>query len=68
LGEVLRGDRIENSVYHAAFGKETVCAAACKVKLTEKEEKLIKSRIEDEYKVNMYVLVIVKDWSLFLSS
>jgi len=59
LGEVLRGDRIENSVYHAAFAKDTVCAAACKVKLTEKQEKLIKSRIEDEYKVNMCVLLVI---------
>lgn len=55
LGEVLRGDRIENSVYTGQFRANSRCNVACGVghKLSEKEEKMMKSRISDEYKVNM---------------
>ena len=54
LGEVLRGDRIENSVFTGSFREDSHCQVACSSgKLTEKQVKLIKSRIDDEYKVNM---------------
>eukprot|EP00889_Picochlorum_renovo_P008385 jgi/Picre1/35415/NNA_002877.t1 len=54
LGEVLRGDRIENSVYTGAFRQNSRCQVACgKHVLTKKEAHLMESRIDDEYKVNM---------------
>jgi transmembrane 9 superfamily protein 2/4 len=54
LGEVLRGDRIENSVFTGTFRKDSHCVVACSSgKLTEKDANLIKDRIGDEYKVNM---------------
>ena len=55
LGEVLRGDRIENSVYQGKFRVTSRCNVACGAghKLEEKEEKMMKSRISDEYRVNM---------------
>lgn len=55
LGEVLRGDRIENSVYQGNFRVNTRCNIACGAghKISEKEEKMMKSRISDEYKVNL---------------
>lgn len=55
LGEVLRGDRIENSVYSGNFKVNSRCNVACGAghALDKKEEKMMKSRIGDEYKVNM---------------
>lgn len=54
LGEVLRGDRIENSVYTGAFRQNSRCHVACeKHVLTKKEAHMMESRIDDEYKVNM---------------
>lgn len=53
LGEVLRGDRIENSVYSLAFRVDTLCAASCAVTLTEASAAAFASKIEDDYRVNM---------------
>jgi transmembrane 9 superfamily member 2/4 len=32
-----------------------MCQIVCKVSVGDKEEKLLKEKIEDEYRVNMYV-------------
>ncbi|KAL6844942.1 hypothetical protein ACP4OV_025601 [Aristida adscensionis] len=53
LGEVLRGDRIENSPYVFLMREPKMCQIVCKVTLTEKEAKELKEKIEDEYRVNM---------------
>ncbi|CAI9117958.1 OLC1v1019450C1 [Oldenlandia corymbosa var. corymbosa] len=53
LGEVLRGDWIENSVYEFHMRQETPCKVACKVKLNAEAAKNFKEKIGDEYRVNM---------------
>ncbi|CAA0821134.1 Transmembrane 9 superfamily member 7 [Striga hermonthica] len=53
LGEVLRGDRIENSVYVFHMRDEQSCKVACKVHLDDQAAKDFKEKIDDEYRVNM---------------
>ncbi|KAL9242014.1 hypothetical protein vseg_016061 [Gypsophila vaccaria] len=53
LGEVLRGDRIENSVYTFKMREELSCQVRCRRKLTAEAAKNFKEKIDDEYKVNM---------------
>ncbi|XP_002989231.2 transmembrane 9 superfamily member 7 [Selaginella moellendorffii] len=54
LGEVLRGDRIENSVYSFSMREDRSCIVACKgEKLSEKSAKNFKEKIDEDYHVNM---------------
>ncbi|XP_072967212.1 transmembrane 9 superfamily member 8-like isoform X2 [Typha angustifolia] len=53
LGEVLRGDRIENSPYVFEMREPQMCQIVCKISLNDKEVKDFKEKIEDEYRVNM---------------
>ncbi|KAF8406890.1 hypothetical protein HHK36_006011 [Tetracentron sinense] len=53
LGEVLRGDRIENSVYTFQMREELPCKVICRTKLDAESAKNFKEKIEDEYRVNM---------------
>lgn len=53
LGEVLRGDRIENSPYEFKMREPQTCNILCRVKLDAKTAKELKEKIEDEYRVNM---------------
>ncbi|CAO2841549.1 unnamed protein product [Amaranthus hypochondriacus] len=53
LGEVLRGDRIENSVYTFKMREEQTCQVGCRVKFTAEDAKNFKEMIDDEYRVNM---------------
>ncbi|KAJ0964555.1 hypothetical protein J5N97_025693 [Dioscorea zingiberensis] len=53
LGEVLRGDRIENSVYTFKMRNDESCKVACRVLLNSEAAKNFKEKIEDEYRVNM---------------
>ncbi|KAL0410505.1 UNVERIFIED_CONTAM: Transmembrane 9 superfamily member 7 [Sesamum latifolium] len=53
LGEVLRGDRIENSVYSFGMRKPKSCKIACRVKLTAASAKNFKKKINDDYRVNL---------------
>ncbi|XP_031480719.1 transmembrane 9 superfamily member 8-like [Nymphaea colorata] len=53
LGEVLRGDRIENSVYVFNMREPQSCKLACRKVLTAKDAKHFKEKIDDEYHVNM---------------
>ncbi|EEC85043.1 hypothetical protein OsI_32361 [Oryza sativa Indica Group] len=53
LGEVLRGDRIENSPYVFQMREPKMCQIVCKLTVGEKEAKELKEKIEDEYRVNM---------------
>ncbi|WOL09070.1 transmembrane 9 superfamily member 7-like [Canna indica] len=53
LGEVLRGDRIENSVYTFNMRKDETCKVACRAKLSSEAAKNFKEKIDDEYRVNM---------------
>lgn len=53
LGEVLRGDRIENSVYAFKMREEQSCQIACRKPLDAEAAKNFKEKIDDEYRVNM---------------
>ncbi|KAI3912162.1 hypothetical protein MKW92_026487 [Papaver armeniacum] len=53
LGEVLRGDRIENSIYTFNMREELTCKVACRMKLDAEAAKNFKEKIDDEYRVNM---------------
>ncbi|CAN0838372.1 Transmembrane 9 superfamily member 10 [Linum grandiflorum] len=53
LGEVLRGDRIENSPYVFKMREPQMCKIACHRQLDEKTAKQFKEKIDDEYRVNM---------------
>ncbi|XP_074561775.1 transmembrane 9 superfamily member 8-like [Curcuma longa] len=53
LGEVLRGDRIENSPYVFEMREPHMCQIICKITLSDKDVKELKEKIEDEYRVNM---------------
>ncbi|PSS08330.1 Transmembrane 9 superfamily member 8 like [Actinidia chinensis var. chinensis] len=53
LGEVLRGDRIENSPYVFNMREPQMCKVACRITLTAKTAKEFKEKINDEYRVNM---------------
>ncbi|MQL80237.1 hypothetical protein Taro_012691 [Colocasia esculenta] len=53
LGEVLRGDRIENSIYTFKMRSDETCKVACPKKLNAESAKNFKEKIDDEYRVNM---------------
>eukprot|EP01024_Parvocaulis_polyphysoides_P067001 TRINITY_DN7937_c0_g1_i1.p1 TRINITY_DN7937_c0_g1~~TRINITY_DN7937_c0_g1_i1.p1 ORF type:complete len:680 (-),score=89.67 TRINITY_DN7937_c0_g1_i1:458-2362(-) len=54
LGEVLRGDRIENSLYNIQMLDDESCKIQCRIdQLSEAQAKQFQSKIEDEYRVNM---------------
>ncbi|KAG6625627.1 hypothetical protein CIPAW_16G110900 [Carya illinoinensis] len=53
LGEVLRGDRIENSPYVFKMREPQVCNIVCRQTLSAKTAKEFKEKIDDEYRVNM---------------
>ncbi|KAK4600591.1 hypothetical protein RGQ29_010299 [Quercus rubra] len=53
LGEVLRGDRIENSPYEFKMRRPQMCNIACRITLDAKSAKEFKEKIGDEYRVNM---------------
>ncbi|KAL6603075.1 hypothetical protein ACP70R_043436 [Stipagrostis hirtigluma subsp. patula] len=55
LGEVLRGDRTENSVYVVTFEmmEPKLCQIVCKIVLSEEGANDLKEKIDDEYRVNM---------------
>ncbi|KMZ73403.1 Transmembrane 9 superfamily protein member [Zostera marina] len=53
LGEVLRGDRIENSPYVFEMRVPEQCSIICRITLNDKSAKELKEKIADEYRVNM---------------
>ncbi|RCV22132.1 hypothetical protein SETIT_4G196100v2 [Setaria italica] len=53
LGEVLRGDRIENSLYVFEMMEPKLCQIVCKVAPNQDEAKDLKEKIDDEYRINM---------------
>ncbi|KAK9207812.1 hypothetical protein WN944_000159 [Citrus x changshan-huyou] len=53
LGEVLRGDRIENSPYVFKMREPQMCNVICRLSLDAKTAKAFKEKIDDEYRVNM---------------
>ncbi|GAB2215867.1 hypothetical protein Droror1_Dr00020272 [Drosera rotundifolia] len=53
LGEVLRGDRIENSPFVFKMREPQMCNVVCRITLDGKIAKAFKEKIDDEYRVNM---------------
>ncbi|KAJ7979606.1 Transmembrane 9 superfamily member [Quillaja saponaria] len=53
LGEVLRGDIIENSPYVFKMREPQMCNIVCHITLNAKTAKDFKEKIDDEYRVNM---------------
>ncbi|KMZ73357.1 Transmembrane 9 superfamily protein member [Zostera marina] len=53
LGEVLRGDRIENSVYLFNMKMGETCKVACRTTLSVEASKRFKQKIDEQYRVNM---------------
>ena len=56
LGEVLRGDRIFNSLYQIQTRLDETCKVVCRVPpLTPAQAEKFAAAIEDEYRVTKYV-------------
>ncbi|KAK9802909.1 hypothetical protein WJX73_005351 [Symbiochloris irregularis] len=54
LGEVLRGDRIENSPYEIFIRVDEQCKVLCRIdSLKENQNKAFRAKVEDEYRVLM---------------
>ncbi|CAI9298288.1 unnamed protein product [Lactuca saligna] len=53
LGEVLRGDRIENSPYEFKMRVPRMCNIVCRIIPNERTSREFKQKIDDEYQVNM---------------
>lgn len=54
LGEVLRGDRIENSLYQIAMRVDEQCKVLCRIgALAGGQADAFRSRIDDDYRVYM---------------
>ncbi|KAG2398883.1 Transmembrane 9 superfamily member 9 [Vigna angularis] len=53
LGEVLRGDRIENSPYVFKMREPQMCNVVCRLILDKNSANEFKEKIDDEYRVNM---------------
>jgi transmembrane 9 superfamily protein 2/4 len=53
LGEVLRGDRIENSVYTFEMLEDQPCRVGCRVRVDAESAKNFREKIDYEYRANM---------------
>lgn len=54
VGEVLRGDRIVNTLYNVEMNKDKKCEMVCsKKKLSIDQSKLMAERIQEEYYVHL---------------
>jgi transmembrane 9 superfamily protein 2/4 len=54
LGEVLRGDRIENSLYQIQMRVDEQCKVLCRITaLTTAQAKAFRTKVDDDYRVNM---------------
>lgn len=54
VGEVLRGDRIVNTLYNVQMNKDKKCEMVCsKKKLSKDQSKLVAERISEEYYVHL---------------
>jgi len=55
LGEILRGDRIENSPFNIAMNVEESCKVLCRMVYSKEEMKLFADKINEDYRVNWIV-------------
>jgi hypothetical protein len=55
LGQVLRGDRLVNSIYHIDMQKNLPRTVVCKKEVTEKDIQLFKASIDANYMFELFV-------------
>jgi len=55
LGEVMRGDRIQNSPYEIKMNVEESCKLLCKQAYTPEQTKQFSNKIREDYRVNWIV-------------
>ena len=55
LGEVMRGDRIVNSLYEIKMNVETTCEVLCKMAYTAAEMRQFSGKIAEDYRVNWII-------------
>jgi hypothetical protein len=55
LGEVMRGDRIQNSAYEIKMGVEESCKLLCKQAYSPQQAKQFAHKIAEDYRVNWIV-------------
>jgi transmembrane 9 superfamily protein 2/4 len=55
LGEILRGDRIENSLYELKMNIEESCKVLCKSTYTKEQMDQFAEKVEDEYRVHWII-------------
>ncbi len=55
IGEIISGDRIENSVYKLEMKQQKACVAACSVKLNEEKAAAFRNAIYEEYRAHWIV-------------
>ncbi|XP_022089559.1 transmembrane 9 superfamily member 4-like isoform X3 [Acanthaster planci] len=53
LGEVLRGDRIVNTLYKVPMKQNKPCHVLCNVKYTKDQAKMVADRIKEDYSVHL---------------
>ncbi|TNN39968.1 Transmembrane 9 superfamily member 4 [Liparis tanakae] len=62
LGEVLRGDRIVNTLYNVEMNKDRKCEMVCDKKtLSVKESKLVAERVQEEYYVHLEAAAVEEE-------
>ena len=55
IGEIMSGDRIENSIYAVEMKVSKPCAVACSVKLTRENSAAFKHAINEEYRAHWII-------------
>lgn len=55
LGEILTGNKIENSAYKVNMNQEVACQVLCKMDYTAEQVALFKKKIDEEYAINFLV-------------
>jgi transmembrane 9 superfamily protein 2/4 len=55
LGEILRGDRIENSLYELKMGKEESCKVLCRKSYSMEEIEQFADKVKDDYRVHWII-------------
>ena len=66
LGEVLRGDRIVNSLYDIHVDKSEVCSVLCEQAITDESVKAFQEKILNQYSVHLLAdnLPVATKWEL----
>merc|ERR1711959_709193 len=55
LGEILRGDRIENSLYELKMNQEESCKVLCTMTYTQEDMDKFAEKVREEYRVHWII-------------